>query len=1058
MGTDTSLAQWAVERAGLPPDLVQAAHLLSQAKGRPLADVLVANGLLSFEQIPDEFTAESGKPPTRVTVLVARGGVPTVDAPAAAPGERRGDTVIADTQHMAASDRPGEIGPRGTAILDRLPSLPGAPLTGAARDTQAGHEPTSAAPGLPGVSPARGPRKFGKFLLLEELGSGGMGTVYRAFQTDLEREVALKVLHGAAAAGATLVERFRREARAAARLEHPGIVRVYEVGREDEVDYFTMEFVAGRNLAEAIAASQPPIQERVRWLRDAASALQHAHERGLIHRDLKPQNLLLNSWGQVKVADFGLAREISAGKGLTLSGQAIGTPHYMSPEQAAGEWDRVGPASDLYSLGATLYEVLAGVPPVPGKEVYEIMQGVVDGRQVPLRKAAPHVPRDLETIVMRALELEPAKRYPSMLEFAEDLDRFLRFEAIRARPVTFWERRLRDARRHGRAIAVAAAVLVVALIGLGWGWGRLREIEDAKRREQEGARLERERAESARKTQELLLQAKNPDIVLAAGGSVEQVRLLREALRLDPNLKEAHLRLAGVHEQIGEFADAARHYQEAIRLDPAAPRPRALCALFLLHHDPLSLSESRKFVLGERMLLELERDAPQDPYTRVVRLFRDSLFADRPTALRILRDLEALADSAPESRLLHAGMLGFYRHPARGAVFGRHARNLERAWDELQDILGRDPLNYLARMALANVQLELGDIAGAQRNFSFVARNAPGWGEPLHFLGRIHYLRRDYDQARLHLEQAVERERRSEWVDFLAIVLCFQRRFREAESLLQNVHPRGMEPADHLILRAIVRLTCNLDAEAKADLDRFVELRPDSVDQFRRVALEMQKPFGIMLTQAIRDTLFHFPDLMFHTPKEKASVRSVFRTILGMPAVGQWMDLYREGTAMRYEVEEFVLRFSEAERELPELGGAWAKAVAAMGVKADPKILISTMAFGMKLTRDAELRERTRLHSVEDYVWRAGARYRMGKFPAARRDLLEALRLDAAHAKAHYALATVFALEGNARECADSLRRAQQYGWANLHFVQEDPDFDKVRSSGEVQEVLKRGK
>jgi tetratricopeptide (TPR) repeat protein len=268
---------------------------------------------------------------------------------------------------------------------------------------------------------------FGKYVLVSPIGSGGMGAVHRAWDTELSRWVALKMLSESEDQESRA--RFVREARAVAGLDHPGIIPVYEAGQVEGDFYIAMKLIEGSSLG----GMRPPAREAARLLRDASRAVHAAHQRGIIHRDLKPANLLLESSGRVYVSDFGIAHEIRVDTRLTASGCLLGTPAYMAPEQARGELARIGPSTDVYSLGVTLYELLTGGPPFQDENLYELMKRVVEEDPVRVRTLNPGVDADLETIVQRTLEKDPARRYPSALALAEDLDRYLAGEPVAAR-------------------------------------------------------------------------------------------------------------------------------------------------------------------------------------------------------------------------------------------------------------------------------------------------------------------------------------------------------------------------------------------------------------------------------------------------------------------------------------------------------------------------------------------------------------------------------------------------------------------------------------------------
>jgi WD40 repeat protein len=326
---------------------------------------------------------------------------------------------------------------------------------------------------------------------LGELGRGGMGVVYKARHLDLKRLVALKMIVGADYASAEQIERFRREAEAVARLQHPNIVQIYEVGQSDGRPYFALEYVDGGSLADKLQGTPMAPTDAARVVETLAGAVHAAHQRGIVHRDLKPANVLLTTDGTPKIADFGLAKETDASSSRTQEGTVMGTPSYMAPEQAGGKVNAIGPAADTYALGAILYETLTGRPPFKGVTSLDTIMQVVSLEPARPRDVQPQVPRDLETICLKCLRKDPARRYANALELAEDLRRFQAGEPILARPTGSVERLIKWSRRRPMVAGLTAALLIMVGAAFGLMVWRLQETDRASGLE----RLGKEKAE-----------------------------------------------------------------------------------------------------------------------------------------------------------------------------------------------------------------------------------------------------------------------------------------------------------------------------------------------------------------------------------------------------------------------------------------------------------------------------------------------------------------------------------------------------------------------------------
>jgi uncharacterized protein (DUF433 family) len=283
--------------------------------------------------------------------------------------------------------------------------------------------------------------------ILSELGRGGMGVVYRARHLRLGRTVALKMILAGEHASPEMQTRFLGEARTVASLQHQGIVQIYEVGEHGGHSYLALEFVPGGSLANRLGQEPWSATEAANLVEKLARAIHAAHEKGVVHRDLKPENVLLNMENEPRITDFGLAKRLEERAGPTRTGDVMGTPSYMAPEQAAGRKD-IGPAVDVYALGGILYRLLSGRPPFDGPTTLDILLHVLEEEPIPLRRLNARVPRDLETIAMKCLQKASSKRYASAAELADDLERYLMGEPIRARRGPWYERAWRWSWKH----------------------------------------------------------------------------------------------------------------------------------------------------------------------------------------------------------------------------------------------------------------------------------------------------------------------------------------------------------------------------------------------------------------------------------------------------------------------------------------------------------------------------------------------------------------------------------------------------------------------------------
>src|SRR5580765_4342150 len=309
--------------------------------------------------------------------------------------------------------------------------------------------------------------ELGDYELLDEVGRGGQGVVFRARQKSLNRTVALKVISLGQWASKAHLKRFRLEAEAAARLEHPGIVPIHEVGERDGSCYFSMKFVEGGQLDEVVRRTPMSIRGAAELIEKVGRTVHYAHEHGILHRDIKPGNILLDAKGEPHLTDFGLARLVESESSVTQTLDVLGTPSYMAPEQAVGDTRKLTSATDVYGLGAVLYQLLTGQPPFAGGTTYETVKLLLETEPRQPRLLNPKVDRDLSAICLKCLEKDPKRRYSSPLALAEDLEHWLKHEPIRAKRSGFFTHGRKCVRRKP-AIAPLTASLVALAAALAW--------------------------------------------------------------------------------------------------------------------------------------------------------------------------------------------------------------------------------------------------------------------------------------------------------------------------------------------------------------------------------------------------------------------------------------------------------------------------------------------------------------------------------------------------------------------------------------------------------------
>jgi tetratricopeptide (TPR) repeat protein len=557
-------------------------------------------------------------------------------------------------------------------------------------------------PGLASIAPG--------YEILGELGRGGMGAVYKAWQVGLKRVVALKVIRADAYADSGAAARFHAEAEAVARFQHPNIVSVFEVGETDRIGYLVLEYAAGGGLDRRLAGALRDPHDSAKLLETLARAIHYAHQRGIVHRDLKPANVVLTEDGIPKITDFGLAKLLERDDGLTQVGDLLGTPSYMAPEQIRGLPLHITPATDVYALGAILYEMLTGRPPFKGTTPLSTLEQVSSQEPLWPSKLQRHTPRDVEIICLKCLEKEPRRRYASALALAEDLRRFQAGEPILARPTPAWERAWKWARRRPIAATAAASVVGSVLLLLGgalyYNAQLRRAVEQAKAAEQSAdtsaqvARQERNIALKALKriiydVEEKLNQTPATRMLrqgLLNSAIADLEEIAQSTLGAPPDLSQAdaHEKLGDIYRIIGGHADEARRHYE---------RSRSLAeALLDTEPDGPQAAESLYRTLMGLGLLDISLEQHEEAQVEFRR------------AVEIAQELAAL----PGYQAGRPGLIEAYLQLGRAYSFAHQLPESEVCFRHMQDLAARwvalEPGNDQAKDFLSSSYRKLGDL------------------------------------------------------------------------------------------------------------------------------------------------------------------------------------------------------------------------------------------------------------------------------------------------------------------------------------------------------------
>jgi tetratricopeptide (TPR) repeat protein len=643
--------------------------------------------------------------------------------------------------------------------------------------------------------------RFPGYEILDELGRGGMGVVYRARQLNLKRLVALKVVATGVHASPDERARFRTEAEAVARLQHPNIVRIHEVGAADGVPYLSLELITGFRLDQLVKRQPLPARQAAQVLEALARAMHYAHQQGIVHRDLKPSNVLFDTTvepGVPKITDFGLAKVLNAEPTRARTEALLGTPQYMAPEQARGDAAAIGPLTDVYALGAILYELLTGRPPFRATTAMKVLDQVRREEPEPPTRLRPQVPHDLETVCLKCLEKEPAQRYASALDLAEDLRRFLAHEPIRARPAAAWERVWKWARRRPAAACLAGVTCLAIVLLLGLNVRHQAELQATEQQARTAARLEQ--AGQLRQSRERLQQFRNRrdealfhgvrDILFPAADAPTNPETVRQAVR-------AALAVVDLDADAGGVPALDPHWTDAEKAEVAA----GCCQLLLFQADAVgqpapgqSAEHHRR--QAQQALRTLDRAARLVPPTRAYHLRRARFLLQSGDAPAAEEERQRATAVRPASMIDHF-LIGTERYQQGGVL---------EACQHFQQALLVQPNDFWSQYLLAACQLKLARPAEAE-------------------VGLTKCLSRRPDFLWAHLLRGLAREQRNAFE-------AAESDFRAALALGGDAEARYVVH----VTRGLLRFRRRQLPEAAADLEQAIALKPGRFNAYVSLA------------------------------------------------------------------------------------------------------------------------------------------------------------------------------------------------------------------------------
>lgn len=911
--------------------------------------------------------------------------------------------------------------------------------------------------------------RLGKYLLMEPIGHGAMGVVYKACHEELGKTVALKVMSRPdLESSMSAFDRFQLEARAAARLSHPNIVSVLDAGvAEGYHYYFTMEYVEGETLQTRLERGCLDPMEAARIGEQIANALAHAHANGVIHRDVKPQNILLTPEGVAKLADFGLAKDLRAGHGPTLTGQVLGTPNYMSPEQAGGVVSMIDGKSDLFSLGAVLYECVTGHVPFNGSNVAEIIDQIRSCEPKPMRFHNPALSPEFEAIVFQCMEKDRRRRYQRAEDLVEDLARFRRGEMVLARRQTFFYRLRRRVRKNWRIATFVALVLVLSAAAV----ALVKQSASQDTASAERGKFVLELVKEA----EGLSRERNVESVRRAIEVCDRVLTEAPAAATRETLAQVHWLRGISNRRLIRLEEARRDLGRAYELDPSRFDARYEMAILEM--------EAGNTKRAEEVLGEIKQGTPKGTVLNLMARARLALIRSRKreTSPQEAKDLhdeidDNLAEVEKKDPLfadqyfLRASLIGYWGGYAGGLPQAPVRKpDLGLALKHLDDGLKVEPLSFPGRLSRGENLRRLDRYEDALRDFDAARNLAPDDPRVYYLHARTASALRLYEYALSDIDQAMRIRKTDELLVYRGLVhICLGENAKALRDAEEAFALKSSKPENVFFLAVCLSLA-GQERRSQDLAKRWRESNSPFFQQVRRVDLEMLANPVIAhgFTTVLKGVDRGIDDYFGVEPVTKALTYTCMRDLVAvrrrgtrtmtglkevMEQVGRPTDLIPP------EIEDMLLKADERDPRQQEMLRATNSVLKSIGIRTPLQTLLQITRFTMKYYDLIALTERTSLTDPRELYRRGCFLYYRGdrdSLLAARADFKKAVEARASFSEALFGLAATSGKLQFMDEAIDALRRLKRTGFVHWHHLTNDPDMAPLWNTPEFKALMK---